>query len=89
MPPAALPFESKNSCAGRAVVDDAVLGVGRRRADVEGIRIQHAHSSDPGEVRIVEPDHVDAGRHIGDGVDVGGGVERGVEQEFVVCLRHR
>ena len=75
--------------AGRAVVDDAVLGIGSGRADVEGIGTQHADRPDPGEERIVEPDEVDASRHVGDGVDVGGGVQRGVEQELVVRRRRR
>ena len=87
-PPAAFPFAVEEQLTGRAVVDDAVLGVGRGRADVERIGTQHADGTDPGEDRIVEPDRVDTDRHVGDGVDVGRGVQRGVEQELVV-RRHR
>ncbi len=41
--------------ARSAVVHDAVLGIGRRNADVEGIGIEHAAGGQPGEDRRLQP----------------------------------
>ena len=69
--------------ARRAVVDDAVLGVGRRRADMEGVGSERADRAGLGEDRIVQPDQVVHDGKVGDGIDIGGGIQGRVEQELV------
>ena len=69
---------------GRIVVDDAVLGVGRRGADVEGVRIQRSRRQ-PREHRVVQPEGVPRHHKVVDGVDIGRGAERRVEQKEVLA----
>jgi len=66
--------------AGDVVVEDEVIGI-ERRADAELIGCQRR--ADACEDRRSELDVVDADGEVGNGVDVGRGVQRGVEHEAV------
>ena len=68
---------------GRGIVDDAVRGGRRRSPDGERRSGKRAERTDGGEDRVVEADHVVGDREVGNGVDIGGGIERGVEDEGV------